>query len=172
MPDRSKRVSRILAAVAVIGIVVGGCSSSSSTPVPEALVYASGTTTAQVTGAYSMALAAPLVHGTTRADVGASLQFSSVQFGSVLYQGPGTPGTYTTERTDTSLTQLSIQLVLSNSKAQSEAFASTSGECSITITQLDRRGGSGTYTCTNMPSTTTTATINAQGSFQVVGPPQ
>jgi hypothetical protein len=168
----SERVAVATAGLMLAGAIVGACSSSSTSPLPNVLVYAGGSTTAQITGSYSQALAAPLISGRLIEGVGVRLQFSTVQLGSVMYDGPATPGTYTTKRTDTSLVQLGIELVLSSSGNETDAFTSVNGECSITITQMDRKGGSGSYACTDMPSTKTAAKINAQGTFTVNAPPQ
>jgi hypothetical protein len=45
------------------------------------------------------------------------------------------------------------------------AFASTQGECTVTVAELDEGSASGTFTCTGLKDSTGVQTIDVKGSF-------
>jgi hypothetical protein len=162
-------VARIAGLVA-LSLALAACSSggSSATPVPSvSAVFAAGTANVQVAGPV-LSFTAPLQVGRL-IDNGAALsvQYINVQGGTLTYMGPGKPGTYTTQRTDTAITSLAIVVGVQGAGGDVPyvPFNSIAGECSITIEKVDKTGGNATFTCTQLPSQDGTLKIDATGTF-------
>jgi hypothetical protein len=162
-------VARIAGLVA-LSLALAACSSggSSATPVPSvSAVFAAGTANVQVAGPV-LSFTAPLQVGRL-IDNGAALsvQYINVQGGTLTYMGPGKPGTYTTQRTDTAITSLAIVVGVQGAGGDVPyvPFNSIAGECSITIEKVDKTGGNATFTCTQLPSQDGTIKIDATGTF-------
>jgi hypothetical protein len=162
-------VARIAGLVA-LSLALAACSSggSSATPVPSvSAVFASGTANVQVAGPV-LSYTAPLQIGRL-VDNGAmlSVQYINVQGGTLTYTGPGKPGTYATQRTDTAITSLALVVGVQGAGGDVPyvPFNSIAGECSITIEKVDKTGGNATFTCTQLPSQDGTIKIDATGTF-------
>lgn len=163
-----RSIARVAGALALT-LVVAACSSgSSATPAPSvSAVFASGTANVQVAGPV-LSFTAPLQIGRLM-DGGAmvSVQYINVQGGTLTYTGPGKPGTYKTERTDTAITTLALVVGVQGAGGDVPyvPFNSIAGECSITIEKLDATGGNASFTCTQLPSQDGTVKIDATGTF-------
>lgn len=166
MPTITRRLA-VVAVAASLVVAVAGCGSAASpTPPSVSAKFARGEATVSITGSYTATYTAPFVNGRT-VGTGAfvSLQYGDVQAGSLAYQGPATPGTYATLRTGDEVTTLSLTVVLMSGDKPSDSFASTNGECSITVLELSEARGDATFTCTGLANMDGTATIDATGSF-------
>jgi hypothetical protein len=158
-----------LAGLLAAGLLLAACSSSgSATPAPSvSAVFAAGTANVQVAGPV-LSFTAPLMTGRL-IDNGAMLnvQYINVQGGTLTYTGPGTPGTYTTQRTDTAITTLALVVGVQGAGGDVPyvPFNSIAGECSITIEKVDKTGGNATFTCTQLPSQDGSIKIDATGTF-------
>jgi len=168
MPTITRRVATVLAAA--IAVAAAGCGSGASpTPAMVSANFKDGLATVSMTGAYTATYPAQLMRGTlVEGGAAMAVEFGNVQTGALTYQGPATPGTYATERTDTSVTTLALTVVLTSGDKPSDSFASTAGECSITIVEMASTKGNATFTCTDLANVDGTATIDASGKFSVV----
>ena len=162
-------LARITGLVA-LSLALAACSSggSSATPVPSvSAVFADGTANVQVAGPV-LSFTAPLQIGRL-VDGGEMLnvQYINVQGGTLTYTGPGKPGTYTTQRTETAITSLALVVGVQGAGGDVPyvPFNSIAGECSITIEKVDATGGNAAFTCTQLPSQDGTIKIDATGTF-------
>jgi len=122
-----------------------------------------------MTGGYTASYVAQLIVGAFVNDGAAmSAQYGDVQTGALTYQGPATPGTYTTVRTDTSVATLGLTVVVTSGDVPSYSFDSVNGECQITIVEMANHKGNATFTCSNLAAHEGSLTIDATGSFSVV----
>ena len=151
-----------------VGLLAAACSASSATPAPSvSATFASGTANVEVAGPV-LSFVAPLMQGRLM-DGGAMLnvQYINVQGGTLTYIGPGKPGTYKTERTETAITSLALVVGVQGSGGDVPyvAFSSIAGECSVTIERLDKTGGNATFTCSQLASEDGKTKIDASGRF-------
>lgn len=157
----------VVAAAASLAVVAAGCGGGASpTPPSVSAKFARGEATVTITGGYTATYKAPFINGrTVGSGAFVSLQYGDVQAGSLTYQGPATPGTYATLRTGEDVTTLALTVVLMSGDKPSDSFASTNGECSITVLELSEARGDATFTCTGLANVDGTVTIDASGSF-------
>lgn len=165
MPKITTRLAFVVAAT--IAFAVAGCGSAASpTPPSVSAKFARGEATVAMTGGYTANYIAPFINGrTVGSGAFVSLQYGDVQAGALTYQGPATPGTYATVRTGDDVTTLALTVVLMSGDKPSDSFASTNGECSITVLEYSQARGDATFTCTGLANIDGTATIDASGSF-------
>jgi len=158
----------------VVAGLVAGCSSSSpaGTPVEQSLSFMGGAATVQMTGGYALSYPAPFLRGNLFGAGGAfmSVEYGIAQTGSLTYQGPATVGTFPTTRTATDVVTLGLTVVLPSGPKASDSFASTNGECTITITKADPEGGAATFTCTNLANIDGSVKVDATGTFSWIVP--
>ena len=163
-----RRPSALIAGLLALGLAVAACSSGSATPAPSvSAAFAAGTANVQVAGPV-LSFTAPLQIGRLMdGGVMLNVQYINVQGGTLTYTGPGKPGTYKTERTDTSITSLALVVGVQGAGGDVPyvPFNSIAGECSITIEKIDKTGGNATFTCTQLPSQDGTMKIDATGTF-------
>jgi hypothetical protein len=163
-----RRPSALIAGLLALGLAVAACSSGSATPAPSvSAAFAAGTANVQVAGPV-LSFTAPLQIGRLMdGGVMLNVQYINVQGGTLTYTGPGKPGTYKTERTDTSITSLALVVGVQGAGGDVPyvPFNSIAGECSITIEKIDKTGGNATFTCTQLPSQDGTVKIDATGTF-------
>jgi hypothetical protein len=131
--------------------------------------FANGVAEVSMTGGYTISYPAKLIQGALVND-GAlmSVSYGTVQTGALTYQGPATPGTYKTVRTDTEIATLALTVVLTSGDKPSDSFASVNGECEVTIVDMSQLKGDATFTCANLKSQDGTVTIDATGTFTVL----
>lgn len=161
---------RLAVAAATMALAAAACGSATSTPAPPVTAnFESGTATVSMTGSYTTTYPALLIRGSF---VGGgalmSVEFGNVQTGALTYAGPATRGTYPTLRTDTEITTLALTVVLASGDKASDSFASTNGECLITIVEMSAMKGDATFTCSDLSNIDATATIDASGQFSFV----
>ncbi len=162
------RPSARIAALLALGLTLAACSSSSATPAPSiSAAFAAGTANVQVAGPV-LSFTAPLQIGRLmNGGEMVSVQYINVQGGTLTYTGPGKPGTYTTQRTDTAITTLALVVGVQGAGGDVPyvPFNSVNGECSVTIEKLDATGGNASFTCSKLPSQDGKITIDATGTF-------
>jgi hypothetical protein len=161
-------IARFAGAI-VLTLVVAACSSGgSATPAPSvSAAFAAGDANVQVAGP-ALSYTAPLQIGRLiDGGTALSVQYINVQGGTLTYMGPGKPGTYTTQRTDTAITSLALVVGVQGAGGDVPyvAFNSIAGECAITIEKIDETGGNATFTCTQLPSEDGKIKIDATGTF-------
>jgi hypothetical protein len=169
MPPLSRRLA-IAAAASIIVMAVAGCSSGTSpTPSMVSTTFRDGTAQVSMTGGYTMSYPAKLIQGALVND-GAlmSVSYGTVQTGALTYQGPATPGSHKTVRTDTEIATLALTVVLTSGDKPSDSFASVNGECEVTIVEMSQQKGDATFTCTSLKNQDGTVTIDATGTFTVL----
>lgn len=163
-----RRPSALIAGLLALGLAVAACSSGSATPAPSvSAAFAAGTANVQVAGPV-LSFTAPLQIGRLMdGGVMLNVQYINVQGGTLTYTGPGQPGTYKTQRTDTAITSLALVVGVQGAGGDVPyvPFNSIAGECSITIEKIDKTGGNATFTCTQLPSQDGTVKIDATGTF-------
>jgi hypothetical protein len=161
---------RAAAAVALtLAVAIAGCSSGTSpTPSMVSTTFHSGVAQVSMTGGYTLSYPAQLIQGALiNGGAAMSVSYGTVQTGALTYQGPATPGTYKTLRTDTEVTTLALTVVLTSGDKPSDSFASLNGECAVTIVEMSALKGDATFTCTNLKNQDGTVTIDATGSFSI-----
>ncbi len=163
-----RRPSILAAGLVAMGLAVAACSSGSATPAPSvSAAFAAGTANVKV-GGPALSYTAPIQIGRLY-DGGTmlSVQYINVQGGALTYMGPGTPGTYKTQRTETAITSLALVVAVqgAGNDVPYVAFNSIEGECSVTIEKVDKTGGNATFTCTQVPSEDGKMKIDASGTF-------
>jgi hypothetical protein len=167
-------MSRTIVRVAGVAALVAALSACSSGATPSSVsasaVFAGGTAQVEITAPAPSRYTAQLMTGrlyTEGTSTALSVQYGNVQQGSVTYTGPAAPGTYKTERTDTGMTSLALVVGIQGAGGDVpyQTFSSINGECSVTIVKVDRTGGNGTFTCTNLPSADGSMKIDATGTF-------
>ncbi len=173
MKNRSPRLATLGAFALAVGLVAG-CSSSSpaGTPVEQSLSFMGGDATVQMTGGYTLSYPARFLRGNLFGAGGAfmSVQYGNVQTGALTYQGPATVGAYPTTRTATTVVTLALTVVLPSGPKASDSFASTNGECTVTITKAEPGGGAATFTCTNLANIDGSVKVDATGTFNWIVP--
>lgn len=179
MKHRSSRAAaraRWLVALPVVAaILVAGCGSSTptGTPVTVSAAFADGTAKVSMTGGYTQSYPAMLMRGNRYGADGGwmSAEYGNVQTGALTYQGPAVLGSVPTGRTETQAITLALTVVLTSGSKPSDTFASTNGECTITVTEFRPTGGAATFTCTNLANTDGSVKVDATGSFDYTVPP-
>jgi hypothetical protein len=175
-PRPTTAVARRLVALPVAAaILVAGCGSSTptGTPVVVSAAFTGGTAKVTMTGGYTQSYPAMLQRGNRYGADGGwmSAEYGNVQTGALTYQGPSVLGSVATGRTETQVITLAFTVVLTSGSKPSDSFASTAGECTITVTDFKPGGGAATFTCSNLPNTDGSVKIDATGSFDYTMPP-
>ncbi|MEI8333146.1 MAG: hypothetical protein WCH74_04750 [Chloroflexota bacterium] len=175
MNARSTRSATVVALALVAAILMAGCGSSTptGTPLDVSATFSGGAATVHMTGGYSLSYPASLQRGNRYGAGGdwMSVEYGNVQTGAVTYQGPATVGTYPTARTSTTAVTLALTVVLPSGSKPSDSFASTNGECAITVTKDLPGSGEATFTCTNLANTDGSVKIDATGTWDYTVPP-
>jgi hypothetical protein len=175
-PRSMSAVARRLVVLPIAAaLLVAGCGSSTPTGTPLAVSasFTGGTAKVAMTGGYTQSYPAILMRGNRYGADGGwmSAEYGNVQTGAVTYQGPDVVGSVATGRTDTQVITLALTVVLTSGSKPSDTFASTNGECTITVTKFQPGGGEATFACTNLPNTDGSVKIDATGSFDYTMPP-
>jgi hypothetical protein len=159
----------------VAAILAAGCGSSTptGTPVTVSAAFTGGTAKVTMTGGYTQSYPATLQRGNRYGADGGwmSAEYGNVQTGAVTYQGPSVLGSVATGRTETQVITLALTIVLTSGSKPSDSFASTAGECTITVTKFLPGGGEATFACTNLANMDGSVKIDATGSFDYTMPP-